>query len=478
MFKKFFGEVKSLNLSEKLLLLLIFVLPFERIPSYDIAGFTLKLSLIFGVALALSLIWEILNKRNDSFKPLTSSIIRGRGGKSFILIPAGILVYSLLSLFWVQNVSYWLKANVALGFSIAVFYASFLVFANLAEDKMCRERLLSLTLRTVMLSAGLILAFGFFQWFGDLAGLSSKITAIRDLYDADRLGLPRMHSTLLEPMWMGIYLLLPLSLLIADKKSVILTSQFWRVAIIGFILLAILLGLSRGAIAASALVSLAGLIHNYSEIKTGVLKNLSLSKFLKYGALSLSILLVIGLSISIFSKKGDDSNYGYNKGFGVLTGHLKKLNIFDKPAEGKRTSLGDRTIARGVGYDIATESKHNLLFGVGAGQFSSYTDTPEVYGATSWVTLLDFMIDYGVLMLAFFILFLVMILKFCKSNRNSAEADSKFGFIYFGLLLYFVGFWLQSFTTGSFTITHFWVVAGILCGLSLSADRKVDSKKS
>jgi hypothetical protein len=68
-----------------------------------------------------------------------------------------------------------------------------------------------------------------------------------------------------------------------------------------------LLGLSRGAIAASALVSLAGLIHNYSEIKTGVLKNLSLSKFLKYGALSLSILLVIGLSISIFSKKGDDS---------------------------------------------------------------------------------------------------------------------------------------------------------------------------
>ena len=467
MFKKFYKEYKDnfleLCLSEKLFLGLVFSLPLERIPSFEVAGFTLKLSLFFGLALLLSLIRDVFNKK------IALNLKNYVLGSKWLFLPLGILLYSLIGILWVENVSYWLKANVALGFSIAVFYASFLVFANLAEVKIRRERLLSLTLRTVMLSAGFILAFGFFQWFGDLAGLGSNITGIRNLYDADRLGLPRMHSTLLEPMWMGIYLLLPLSLLIADKKSVILTSQFWRVAIIGFILLAILLGLSRGAIAASALVSLAGLIHNYSEIKTGVLKNLSLSKFLKYGALSLSILLVIGLSISIFSKKGDDSNYGYNKGFGVLTGHLKKLNIFDKPAEGKRTSLGDRTIARGVGYDIATESKHNLLFGVGAGQFSSYTDTPEVYGATSWVTLLDFMIDYGVLMLIIFVLFLAMILKLCKSKWNSAEVDSKFGFVYFGLLLYFAGFWLQSFTTGSFTITHFWVVAGILCGLSLIA---------
>ena len=286
-----------------------------------------------------------------------------------------------------------------------------------------------------------------------------------------------MHSTLLEPMWMGIYLLLPLSLLIADKKSVILTSQFWRVAIIGFILLAILLGLSRGAIAVSALVSLVGLKHNYYEIKDATFKNLSLSSFLKYGIFSLSILFIIGLSIGIFSKKGDDPNQRYNKGFGVLTGHLKRLNVFEEPEAGKRTSLSDRTIARKDGFEIATASKHNLFFGVGAGQFSSYSKTPEVFGGTSWVTLLDFMIDYGVLMLAFFILFLVMILKFCKSNRNSAEADSKFGFIYLGLLLYFVGFWLQSFTTGSFTITHFWVVAGIVSGLSLSPS-KVHSEKS
>jgi hypothetical protein len=476
MFKKFYKEYRDnfrkLCLSEKLFLGLVFSLPLERIPSFEVAGFTLKLSLFFGLALLLNLIRDIFNKK------IALNLKNYFLGSKWLFLPLGILLYSLIGILWVENVSYWLKANVALGFSIAVFYASFLVFANLAEVKIRRERLLSLTLRTVMLSAGFILAFGFFQWFGDLAGLGSNITGIRNLYDADRLGLPRMHSTLLEPMWMGIYLLLPLSLLIADKKAMILKSQVWRLAMIGSILLAILLGLSRGAIAVSALVSLVGLKHNYYEIKDATFKNLSLSSFLKYGILSLSILLVIGLSISIFSKKGDDSNYGYNKGFGVLTGHLKKLNIFDKPAEGKRTSLGDRTIARGVGYDIATESKHNLLFGVGAGQFSSYSKTPEVFGGTSWVTLLDFMIDYGVLMLAFFILFLVMILKFCKSNRNSAEVDSKFGFIYFGLLLYFVGFWLQSFTTGSFTITHFWVVAGILYGLSLSADRNVDSKKS
>lgn len=476
MFKKFYKEYKDnfleLCLSEKLFLGLVFSLPLERIPSFEVAGFTLKLSLFFGLALLLSLIRDVFNKK------IALNLKNYVLGSKWLFLPLGILLYSLIGILWVENVSYWLKANVALGFSIAVFYASFLVFANLAEDKMCRERLLSLTLRTVMLSAGLILAFGFFQWFGDLAGLGSNITGIRNLYDADRLGLPRMHSTLLEPMWMGIYLLLPLSLLIADKKAMILKSQVWRLAMIGSILLAILLGLSRGAIAVSALVSLVGLKHNYYEIKDATFKNLSLSSFLKYGIFSLSILFIIGLSIGIFSKKGDDPNQRYNKGFGVLTGHLKRLNVFEEPEAGKRTSLSDRTIARKDGFEIATASKHNLFFGVGAGQFSSYSKTPEVFGGTSWVTLLDFMIDYGVLMLAFFILFLVMILKFCKSNRNSAEVDSKFGFIYFGLLLYFVGFWLQSFTTGSFTITHFWVVAGILCGLSLSADRKVDSKKS
>ncbi|MBP7769183.1 hypothetical protein KA075_01670, partial [Candidatus Saccharibacteria bacterium] len=247
MFKKFYKEYKDnfleLCLSEKLFLGLVFSLPLERIPSFEVAGFTLKLSLFFGLALLLSLIRDVFNKK------IALNLKNYVLGSKWLFLPLGILLYSLIGILWVENVSYWLKANVALGFSIAVFYASFLVFANLAEDKMCRERLLSLTLRTVMLSAGLILAFGFFQWFGDLAGLGSNITGIRNLYDADRLGLPRMHSTLLEPMWMGIYLLLPLSLLIADKKAMILKSQVWRLAMIGSILLAILLGLSRGAIA-------------------------------------------------------------------------------------------------------------------------------------------------------------------------------------------------------------------------------------
>jgi hypothetical protein len=344
MFKKFYKEYRDnfrkLCLSEKLFLGLVFSLPLERIPSFEVAGFTLKLSLFFGLALLLSLIRDIFNKKIAL--NLKNYFLRSK----WLFLPLGILLYSLIGILWAENVSYWLKANVALGFSIAVFYASFLVFANLAEVKIRRERLLSLTLRTVMLSAGFILVFGFFQWFGDLAGLGSNITGIRNLYDADRLGLPRMHSTLLEPMWMGIYLLLPLSLLIADKKAMILKSQVWRLAMIGSILLAILLGLSRGAIAVSALVSLVGLKHNYYEIKDATFKNLSLSSFLKYGIFSLSILFIIGLSIGIFSKKGDDPNQRYNKGFGVLTGHLKRLNVFEEPEAGKRTSLSDRTIAK------------------------------------------------------------------------------------------------------------------------------------
>ncbi len=107
MLKKFFVEIKGLDMRGKLLLALIFVLPFERIPSIEAGGLTIKLSLLVGMALILVGLKNTLS----SFK----------GMDHFMRLPRVFLEYSILSVIWVENMGYWFKANLVIGFCIILY---------------------------------------------------------------------------------------------------------------------------------------------------------------------------------------------------------------------------------------------------------------------------------------------------------------------------------------------------------------------
>lgn len=437
MLKKFFGEIKSLNLSEKLLLSLVFVLPFERIPSLEVGGLTIKLSLIIGSALII--ISGFNTARNSHIKEHKLDLIS--------LGPVVLPLYSLASYFWAVDTSAWLKANLILGFVTLLFYE---VWRVIVEGKNSKK-LIDLVIKTVLVSTLVIISFGFFQWFGDLLGLPASLTGIRTEYTALRLGLPRMHSTLLEPLYFSLFLLLPLGLSLADRKNELFKQLGYRVGFIALIYLSILLSLARGAIVASATMGIIALIYNYSELK----RQLNLKLIYKF--ISVFILLIVFLSgaISLLGKKGTDEDNNYSRGIGTLVGHLETIrpwgNTEDKEDE---NSINSRDEARKEAWGVITNSPKNVIFGVGAGQYGASLEPTKGPESTSNFVLLDVWAKYGLIGLSLLLIFgISLILKVSLKDPIS-----------FGLVLYLIGFGIQSITFGELAITHLWLVLAVLAG--------------
>lgn len=452
MLKKFFGEVKSLDMRGKLLLALIFVLPFERIPSVEAGGLTLKLSLLVGIAFI-----------SIGLKDTLSSL---KGMDHFMRLPRVFLEYSILSVIWVENMGYWLKANLVLGFCIVLFYT---VIALLTDSER-RERLVNLVLKTILLSAGVVMVFGLFQWLGNLIGIPDGLTAIRPEYTADKLGLPRMHSVLLEPLYFGLYLLLPLGILWADCAGVTIKNLYARFGLIALIYLSILLSLARGAIVASILIGLIGLVYSYKELKRQ-LKVRDLSRLLVGGVVALALL--VGAT-SILGKQGTDEDHLYERGFSTIIGHLETIKPWGDNEDAKdQNSINSRDEARSEGWKIVTASKDNFVFGVGAGQYGPNINPtlspPKGLEATSNFMLLDVWVEYGLVGLTLLITFLTWVLFGILRARNAKTglSDSE-RVLVIGAGLYLVGLLVQSITFGELAITHLWVMLALLSASIIS----------
>lgn len=443
MLKKVFEEITALGFRERLLLLLIFVLPFERIPTMEVGGITIKLSLLVGSLLIALSLRRILN--------LLQSLWRK---KSFLLAPLLLLIYSLLSLMWSSDFGAWLKVNLSLGFCVGIFYA---VIAVCARSK--NKNLIKLSAGSLFGSTLLILSFGFFQWFGDLLSLSPILTQIRPEYAADRLGLPRIHSTFLEPLYFGLFLLLPLGLSLADRKNRFFGNLYWRFGFVALIYAGILLSLARGAIAASAVMGLVAIFYNFKELK----KQLKFSYVLRIilaGALSLVILVGV---VSILGKKGSDEDHNYAKGIGTITGHLETIRPWGnkKDAE-EENSLNSRDVARSEALSLIKSDNSILFFGVGAGQYGEHFEPKRGVGETSNMVILDVWLEFGIFVaiaLLCFVLFLVYSGFKLKDVQNR-----DFGF---GLSLFVVGFLIQGISFGEIAVAHLWVGLALVASLSL-----------
>lgn len=454
MLKKFFVEIKGLDMRGKLLLALIFVLPFERIPSIEAGGLTIKLSLLVGMALILVGLKNTLS----SFK----------GMDHFMRLPRVFLEYSILSVIWVENMGYWFKANLVIGFCIILFY-TVISFVNNSRD---RERLVNLVLKTILLSAGVVMAFGFFQWLGNLVGLPGSLTAIRPEYTADKLGLPRMHSVLLEPLYFGLYLLLPLGILWADRAGVVIKNFYARFGLIALIYLSIVLSLARGAIVASAGIGLVGFFYNLPKLKHQLNKNSALTSA---GTLVVLTALLVG-TVNILGKQGTDEDHLYERGFSTIIGHLETIKPWGSKEDAEdQNSINSRDEARSEGWEIITKSKDNFIVGVGAGQYGPNINPglspPKGLEATSNFMLLDVWVEYGLLGLTLLTTFLAWIfLGILRAKGSRTGLSDSERVLVTGLGLYLIGSLIQSITFGELAITHLWVMLALLSASIVSAD--------
>ena len=421
--------------SRYLIYFILAVLPLERIPSFELTfpiDMTVRLSQLAGlvlIAINLPLMWR-------SRRLLWRSPWRWLAG--FILI-------CLLSTGLAVNVNRAIAVTLFSVFVVLVAWAIALRFE--------RERL-GVYFRILVVSALAACAFGFYQFFGDLLGLSPSLTGLRDVYTKSVFGFPRIQSTALEPLYFGNYLLIASGLLIVAVLRNF-RSRFALWALIP-LLTVVWLTVSRGAMVALAVcltIGLGAALARKRLRQAGSLVGVILVSIgLAYG------LLYLGTHFVIRSKTSQSSH--------AIANYTKQTT---------NVSQGDSAEGRAMTRKLAVQAfAEQPVLGIGPGNFGSYAarKQPERFGEGGAIVNnepLELLAETGVLGTLCLVVFVVALTR--ASIRLAKDGAMDYVWIY-GLLLALLGILLQYQTFSTLYIMHIWVAIGLLTGLCLDRRRE------
>lgn len=428
------------NLDKFLLVALVFLLPFERIPSVDTLGVTLRLS-FFAAGFVIVRAIQLLYKQRAKHPQLEG--VRG-----------GLLVF----LAWVV-----ISGLFAINFSRAaqvIVFTLFTALTALSITILYKREYLGSIVKALLLSATLVALFGIYQYIGDLSGLPNWVTGLRERYSWQVFGFPRIQSVALEPLYYCSYLLLPIAVVVVRtlmaKRLVLLD--------LGMLLLfgtSIFLTVSRGGI--MAFLGLVIFLTLYSLI-------LKRSGWRRVLVIIAVMLLALGLSFAAtnyFSKPPVDTQVtGGTKGSSAYTKQLQTTGL-----EG---SGDERTKLRNQALNILNEDKGRYVLGIGAGQFGPYVQNNMTGTDGGWLIVnnepLEMLLELGLVGVMLFIVFGFFLVRdsmqFITSNRSKES-----GMIVLALLGYMFATAIQYQTFSTLYIMHVWVAIGLLMAIVLGSRR-------
>lgn len=429
-----------------LLTSLIFLLPFERIPSIPIVvfGTSIDLRLSFFVASALSLLvaWS-----------LTFSSRR-------LTIKLSAYHYWLMAFFFVYLLSALLSPDLKRALMVWIFTA-FTAVTGLAVSFIWQFRDSAAIRKALWVTTWIVVAFGFYQYFGDVMGLSTSWTGLRELYTKQIFGFPRIQSTALEPLFYGSFLLIPFFYF----ASRFLSSREERPIFLIAIIVQLVLTVSRGALIGGVcgLILLLVLYMRRSMIqqKVGLIGIVILG-----GALAL--LLTNVNNIKFFGGSSEQTN-----GTAAPTAVIEQATNFN--------AQDDRVRNRTLAWQAFQE--HPWL-GIGPGNFSNYAkDRYDGYQSVAGAVVvnnepLELLAEGGLLGLLTFFGFVALI--FMALLRIVLEGGDNLSDWSYGLLAYFLALAIQYQTFSTLYIVHVWVTIGIAMGILNMSSRSVSlsEKKS
>lgn len=410
---------------------LIFFLPFEKFPTLIIGGIDWRLNHLVGLLLvAISLAYAFI-------KPKAKVSFGGLGWLSILL------AFSLLlSLGVAVDQS---RAIMVLGF----VYFMLLVFLSLIYLIDTKEKLWQV-IRVLFVSCGVVVAFAFFQFAGDMAGIPSSVTLLNPAYTHVIFGFPRVHVFSQEPLYLGNYLLLPVGVGLAFLISKSRLNRSWLALITGVGAAIIILTMSRGAIL--GLVGAAVVIGILFFRKVIQAKNLLRT----VGIGLLAALIVSGIFYRLDPSLGEKFlNQILVKDYGRSESTQGRLNSFenaynlwqDNPVRG--IGLGNYgpwlvnypSEPKGRGWDIVNNQYLELLAETGV-------------------------IGFGAFMLLLTGLYWLGIKAFIRTTDEALKA------LIGGLLAAVTGILIQYNFFSTLYIFHIWAAFGLLAAASLVALRE------
>lgn len=406
------------------LLLFVFFLPFERIGSYDVAGMTIRPSQVIIVLTMIVVAVQQLRARRIHIPSIP------------FLFPLGVFIaVSFLGLIAAPNLQRSLFVLCFILFTLTI--ALFIPFVVRTKGDIAS------LIPFLLASCAVVTLYGIFQFAGDIIGLPTFITGLRDLYTKDVLGFPRVQSTALEPLYFANYLLIPLGVMLSlFVRRGELMRRWSMIALLGLALINLFFTVARGGyIAFGALVFVLVIFHFRYLFQLRLL------------AIATGILFFGAIVTTQFLNVQDIAD-----GAGDLFQHVG--NLF----------TGASYVERVETFTTAMRAwREHPWIGMGTGSFGPYESAhPFVIPADGWQIVnneyLEILAENGIIgLLAMVSIFAIVIIRSVKAIVRARDAQLKM--IMIGFLAAFVGILVQWNTFSTLYIVHIWFTIGMLTAM-------------
>ncbi|MBC7471979.1 MAG: O-antigen ligase family protein [candidate division SR1 bacterium] len=442
-----FAKFEWLNKVTKLLVL---SLPFERIPSISLGGSNIRISqiiVIFGIW-----IFAILFLKKD-IKLLKTNLNR------FNYFFFGFLLFSIPSWFISTDIKRFLVTEAATLLVLCGFFLISQFTTNL------KEKIKDLI--NVMI---LVTLFGYYQFIGDLIGIPYWATGLRETYTKIVFGIPRIHSTAIEPLYFAgmLFLCLFVSIsyfflnkqLIWERLLLFLRLQNISNYLINgllfvYFLLAFLLTISKSAIVIFILML------PFFALFLIKIFQINFTNIIKKSWIGAFAIIIIFLGIYSFSPAVQNIWKGVYENFAATV-------------YGESASSNDRSLFLQAFYDIIP---NNQVIGIGSGQFGVNAGNyiPFQSGGDNFLIVnnvyLEIWLEHGVVSLLIFIGFLAfLLLVFMKKIITNLDSDPELSCINISLFFALLGYCFQWLTFSPIFIMPIFIIAGLIAS-SISASK-------
>lgn len=402
--------------------LLFFFLPFERLPSLDIAGTTIRINhFVGGLTLVAWLVLIILRRRQIRSQPLAPLIT--------LLIAALIVA--------IPGAEHMTRAVTVTLFTLFTISLGMLVPQLVTQRDELRK-----IVGFLFFSAALTMAFGLYQFIGDLAGLPSSFTGLAEGYGRGVFGFPRIQSVGHEPLFYANFLLLPISLVLA---FLVLPQKWFSQKILwiflSLLLITLALTLSRGAII--GFLGAAGFLAVTLAPRLITLRNVFV-----IGVVGVLVLGAVGGILRVISPE-------------ATSRFVDQLTIQD-------FGRSDSTVGRLRGWnDAITLWKTSPVVGIGPGNYGpailGYPATPPAGG---WPVVnneyIEILAEMGLLGLGIFLTFLLSLFARSYQALTKPGVTPEVRATIMGLTAALFGMLIQYNFFSTLYITPIWLTFGIL----------------
>jgi O-antigen ligase len=405
-----------------------FFLTFERFPTLDVGGNSLKINHILILVVLLVYLTVKLSRRELKIP------------RDPIRIFVVLFLFSLaFSLPYAINQSHAIQVY---AFDILMGIV-FLTVTLVAQTKDA----IKIAVKGVLwgaLAAGL---FGLYQFFGDMVGLPNSVTLLKAGYDKSTFGFARVQAAAEEPLYFANFIFIPmmisLILLIKGKISEVFGKSYAVVLVI-ILLIDFILALSRGAFLGAGVVLLLVFIFQAKSI-------FQLKKILP--ALIILIFVIAGAYLALLKSEPQ-----------AIDLFIAQVTVQNRDTESVVLRLTTSEQAIQLFLD-------NKIHGVGPGNFgpvvqNNPTEKPADVG---WMIVndeyLEILAENGLIGFSAFVLLLIVI--FWRSITAYRHAKDEFlKALLLGLIFAFIGILVQYATFSTLYIIHIWFLIGLIAAVS------------